>query len=160
MIGYRFNATGVFGYTYYTAGNRVCSVSSIVDPSAPVMIHGNGVAWTSNFDFFRTIFPGTTRNINDESTGTPLFRIVFGNTGQYKINDSITVYCDEEKYTFYCDDKVIAKILRFNGESGDLQKPSDTDYNYEPYFEVTVYNGIETELLMLILAFPMLKFGL
>ena len=158
LIGYRFDATGVFGYAYYTSDERVCSVSSIVAPSAPVMIHGNGVTWKSDFDNC-TIFPGLTRSVNDESNGTQPFQIVYKDSGEYEINKSIIAYCDTGKYTFYCDDKVIAKIIRFSGKSGHFKKPSDTYYNYESYFEVAADDKIDTELLMVILAFPMLQFA-
>jgi len=157
LIGYRFVATGVFGYTYYSTGDQVCSVSSMVAPSASVMIHGNSVIWESNFSCC-TVFPGLTRSVRDESTGTQLFQIVYKDTGEYEINKSITAYCDAEKYTFCLDGTVIAKITRFSGSADHFIKPSDTGYNYEPYFEVVADCEIDTELLMLILAFPMLTF--
>jgi len=159
LIGYRFTATGVFGYRFYTTRDTICSVSSIVAPSAPVMIHGNGVTWKSDFEDC-TIVPGLTRVIMDESNGEPLFRIVYKERGKYEINASTVVYCDEGKYEFYCNDKWIAIIIRTNDKSAHLHKPSDTYYDYEPYFDVAADNGIDTSLLMAILAFPMLQFAL
>ena len=160
FIGYRFDATGVFGYRYCsTTTDKFCTVSSIAAPSSPVMIHGNDVTWKSDFDSFKTIFPGDTRYVNDELTGTNLFRIVYKDIGKYEINNSIVVYCDTGKYTFCCDNKVIATITRLSGKSGHIKKPLDNYYNYEPYFEVTADDKIDTELLMVILAFPMLQFA-
>lgn len=158
FIGYRFDATGVFGYEFYKNSDNICSVSSVVAPVAPVMISGNGVTWRSDFENC-TIFPGLTRNINDESNGKQVFQIVYKGIGEYEIDESILVYCDTRKYTFYCDNSIIAIIKRFNDKSDYLQKTLDTNYDYEAYFDIAVDNGINTELLMVILAFPMLQFG-
>lgn len=158
LIGYRFDATGVFGYAYYINGDHVCSVSSIIAPSSSVMIYGNGVTWKSDFENC-TIFPGLTRSIHDESNGTQLYQIVYKDRGKYEINQSITAYCETGKYIFCCDDKVIAEIIRVSGKSGFFKNPSDTVYHYEPYFEVSAKDRIDTGLLTVILAFPMLQFG-
>ena len=107
LIGYRFDATGVFGYSYYTTTDKVCSVSTIVAPSAPVMIHGRSTTWRSDFDKNCTICPGLTRSITDELSGIQIFRIVYKDRGEYEINDSITAYCFAGNYTFYWDAKAI-----------------------------------------------------
>lgn len=160
LTGYRFDATGVFGYSFYNDVNKFCSVSSSVGLSAPVRILGNRVKWKSDFDNC-TVFPGLARSIIDESKGTQLFSIVYINSGEYKINESVSVYCDIDNYTFYASDKVIAKIYRFSGETDHRQKISETDsYDYKPYFEVVTINEIAPELRMVILAFPMFRFGL
>ena len=157
-IGYRFNATGVFGYVFYSAGSYICTVSSIVSPSAPVVIRGNGLKWRSDFESC-TIVPGLTRYIVDESNGKQIFRIIYKDTGIYEINESVSVRGDTGKYTFYCDDTIIAVIERTDGGSGAFQKPSGPYYDYEPYFAISSDDGISTELLMVILAFPMLRFA-
>lgn len=159
IIGYRFEATGVLGYEFYNINDKICSVSSVVAPSESVRIFGNGVTWRSDFENC-TIFPGLTRNINDESNGKQVFQIVYKGIGEYEINESILVYCDMWKYTFYCDDKIIATINKISNKSNYLQKPSDTYYDYDPYFEIAADNGINAELLMVIQAFPMLRFAL
>lgn len=159
IIGYRFNETGIFGYTFYSTSGKICSSSRIVAPSAPVIIHGNGVTWKSDFDDDTTIFPGLSRSIYDESNGALLFQIVYKDSGEYEINGSITVYYDTGKYTFCCDDGVIAKISRLTGKKDYLQIKPDTNFDYEPYFEIVADGGIGTELLMVILTFPMLQFG-
>ena len=51
-------------------------------------------------------------------------------------------------------------ITRCNDKSDHSEKQFDTDYEYETYFKITVDNGIETDLLMVVLAFPMLRFAL
>ena len=159
FIGYYFQATGVFGCVFYTISDKICSVSKIVSPSDNAMIHGNGMSWRSDFENC-TIYPGLTRSIVDGSDGKQLFQIVYKGTGKYEINESILVYCDTENYTVYCDEKVIAKIKRISGRSDCFPIPSDTYYDYEPYFEITAVDGMIKELLMVILAFPMLEFGL
>lgn len=158
FIGYCFQATGVSGCVFYTGSNKICSVSRLVAPSESVMIHGNGVSWRSDFEN-GTSCPGSARNIVDGSDGRQLFRIVYKGTGEYEINDSILVYCNTEKYTIYCGEKVIAKIKRTSGRSDGFPVPSDTYYDYEPYFDIIAVDGMITELLMVILAFPILKFG-
>ena len=61
-VGYRFDVTGYFGYKFFNAEcDLICSISSIVAPSAPVLINSNTVIWESIFENC-TIFPGLSRN--------------------------------------------------------------------------------------------------
>lgn len=159
LIGYRFEATGVYGCRFYKNGDIICSVSSAVMPSAPVLISGNGIKWRSDFGD-STIVPGISRIVIDDSNGKEVFRIVYRGTGEYEINESVKVRCGAGEYAFYRDGSVIANIDRINDKPNDLQKMPDTYYDYEPCFEVTADNGIQVELLTVILAFPMLQFAL
>ena len=157
LIGYRIDITGWFGYKFYQNGSSICTVSSIVAPSVPVMIHSDGIAWESNF-VQSTIVPGLSRSINDARHGKQIARIVYERPGEYEIDASIKVRCTPGEYTFYKDSRVIATIKKVDDKSMYPRLP-DTIYDFEPYFEVTTNNEIPTQLLMVILAFPMLQFA-
>ncbi|MEE3428440.1 MAG: hypothetical protein VZQ55_05685 [Ruminococcus sp.] len=159
FIGYRFEATGIFGYQFYKAGDNFCSVTSIVAPSAPVMIYSKDIKWRSDYELC-TIFPGLTRYIIDELSDQQVIQIIYKDTGEYEINGMIQVYCDSKKYTFYREDEIIAKIKKINNKEEHLQRIPNSYDNCEPYFEILVDVGISTELLPVILAFPMLRFAL
>ena len=74
ITGYRYHATGIFGYDFFKNKEKFCSVSSLVAPYAPVMIFGAGTKWRSDFPKC-TIFPGLTGTVVDESDGNTVFRI-------------------------------------------------------------------------------------
>ncbi len=65
IIGFKYSATGVFGYVFYDGKNKICSVSSLVVPSPPVTMNGDNLRWISEFDLDSTIIPGQTRYIED-----------------------------------------------------------------------------------------------
>ena len=45
LIGYRYYATGVFGYSFYKGKDDICSVSGLVVPDFPVIIRGETKEW-------------------------------------------------------------------------------------------------------------------
>ena len=69
LIGFQYSSTGVFGYTFYRNGNKICTVSSLVVPSPTVHIHGLDRDWMSPFDQESTIFPGLTRYVYRADSG-------------------------------------------------------------------------------------------
>ena len=160
LIGYRYDTTGVFGYEFYRGDVKICSVSSLVVPSPPVMIHGNGVDWISDSKM-GTILPGLACTVVDQSNGKQVFKMVYVGAGQFRINDLISVFCGDGKYTFYSDQTVIAIISRVNPQNKYPAKPlnADNGFDYEPYFEINICSEMENELMIFILAFPMLKVG-
>ncbi len=160
LTGYRFEANGVYGYDFYKSADKICSVSRSDARLAPVTVQGNSIRWISDFDNFITICPGLTRSINDESTGKEVFKIVYEAQGKYRITEAVSVYCSDDKYTFYSDQSVIAKINRINEKNDHTSEPLAQNAGCEPYFEIDFCNEVENELLMIMLAFPMLKFGL
>ncbi len=156
IIGYRYNATGVFGYVFYKEKRKLCSVSSVVVPSPPVMMFGFGNKWKSEFENC-TIVPGITRYVYDCNTGRRIYKIVYRENGKYEINNSVIAYCNAERYAFFCDNQLIAQISKAT-EKCDFV-PQSTEYDIEPYFDVFAQNGIDENLLMLIFSFPMLQFA-
>ena len=159
-IGYRYAATGVFGYMFYSPEQLICTVSSNVVPSPPVMIAGAGVEWRSDFDQDTTIYPGIARSVVEEAGGEQVFGIVYKETGSYEINESVSVHCDWDAYAFCIEDREIATIRRCSRMPDGFPWPTDDYYEYEPYFEVEYGSEVSAELLMIMLAFPMLRFTL
>ena len=159
IIGYRYEVTGVFGYKFFSSGNYICTVSSSVLPSPPVIISDADITRRSNFDSHSTIFPGLTRTVNDDITGVQTNKIVYKGKGQYEIDDSVSVEYSEDKYTFYIDGKVAAIIRKIDDKSGYDLLPNNAS-DTEPYFDIVSSNDLDKKLLIVVLAFPMLAFGL
>ena len=157
LIGCRIESPGTRNCVYYENKVRFCSVSDIAASSSQLMVNGGGMTWRSDFDISSTIFPGLTRYINDESDGKQIFRIVYKDRGKYIINESIEVYCNNDQYAFYCNDQIIATIKGICSIPEYLQIAVGTDS--EPCFDVSADNGINTETLMVIAAFPLLRFA-
>lgn len=156
IIGYRYDATGVFGYVFYKEKRKLCSVSSMVVPSPAVMMFGFDKTWKSEFENC-TIVPGLSRYVYDCSTGKRIYKIVYKENGKYEINHSIIAYCNAERYAFYYDNQLIAYMSKVTETSDFI--PQSAEYDVEPYFDVFALNGLDDNLLMLILSFPMLQFA-
>lgn len=164
LTGYRFYATGVFGYTFYENDEKICSISSYVVFSPPATIIGFSREWVSDFEEKKEVKPGTERKIIDKSDGKTVSGIVYLEKDKYQIGESIIVRCEHGQYIFYNDGKVVAKIKRIDNTdeiANRRQIPADLydRYECEPYFEVLTDEAISKENLMLILSFPMLRFG-
>ena len=158
-IGYRYSTTGAFGYIFCEDSVEKCRVGCSVIPSPPVYIHGKDRNWVSKFDNETTIVPGLTRTVKDEKTGAEAARITLKDVGRFTINNSIDVFCDlEGKYTFYANNALIGRITRFEGSCSRLPEVAGCDV--EPYFDVMIKEGLDEEQVMLMTAFPLLRFSL
>ncbi|MCM1307544.1 MAG: hypothetical protein NC223_02985 [Butyrivibrio sp.] len=155
FVGYRYEATGVWAYNFYKGKEKICSVSSIVAPSSPIMIYGFGYSWKSELGD-STAASEHTRYVCDCSDDRKLYKIIYKGNGKYEINDSLLVYCDAERYSFFCDNRLIAEINRIADKS-DFELLS-TAYDAEPYFDIFTQDRMDEQLLMLIFSFPMLRF--
>lgn len=157
IIGYQYFATGVGGYEFYCDKRNICTVSSIVVPSPPVQINGYGMTWKSDFDEESTLVPGLTRYVHDSASHALVAGVVYRDCGEYEIDKSVTVHCGDGAYSFFRNHEKIAQINPYKG--GIPWMPMPTQFDYKPYFEVNFDAGIDDEMKLLILSFPMLKFG-
>lgn len=148
IFEYRYSATGVFEYEFYSGNNKIGTVSNNVLPSY-------GITWKSKFEH-GTIYPGITRYVYDGITSNQIAKLVYRALGKYEINDSVYVYCDTEKYLFFCDDEIVAQINKFNDEMKWMSE--SIEYEYKTCFETLVPKGINAGLKMIILSFPMFEF--
>ncbi len=158
LIGYQFSVTGGFGYSFLRGNEEMVTVSSFVIPDPPVTIRGNGNVWESPY-FDDTIIPGVSRHIIDKKTKRVVCKITFIEHGRYRLNDSVIVYCEKNKSVFYLDDQLIVRISQCREKRLPIPASLDQYYDWLPYYEVSVFQNIDNELLMLICAFPMLKFA-
>lgn len=160
VTGYRYCATGIWGYDFYREQEKLCTVSGLVIPSPPVRICGFEREWYSEFDEESTIVPGLTRYVFDSKTSREVARIIYKNAGKYEVlisQNHINVYIVEDEYGFYRNGHIIASIKRIH-ENNNLIPPM-SDFDIEPYFSIFLAKQIELEIIMVILAFPMLQFG-
>ena len=163
LIGFQYSATGVFGYSFYRDGNKICSVSSLVVPSSTVHIHGSDRDWMSPFDQDSTIFPGLTRYVYRTDSGQEECRIVYM-VDWYEIRIGMDVYRASEndgEYIFSADGQQIAVITKISRQEAEkISVPQDEpNYDVTAYYRVDAVGGIPENALMAILSFPMVRFG-
>lgn len=163
LIGFQYSATGVFGYTFYRNGSKICMVSSLVVPSPTVHIHGSHRDWMSPFDQESTIFPGLTRYVYRADSGQEECRIVYM-ADWYEIRIGTDVYCVSEndgEYIFSAGERQIADITKISRQEAEkISAPQDEpNYDVKAYYRVDAAEEIPENALMAILAFPMVRFG-
>ena len=165
IIGRRFSVTGVFGYEFIDDAGETVSVSSVVVPSAPVMIYGYGRQWKSDYDQKSTIIPGRTRRVVDQKTQCVVGVIKYIDDGIYTINDGVTVRCYEKEYRFYAgetEDRLIAVLGKgsVRGAVGGIpiDDGNDEHSNLDIYVSC-IAEDIPYDTVLLILSFPMLRFA-
>lgn len=151
IIGIRENFTFSFGYYFHNGRSEMCWSMCKVQNPLSLHIKGLNQSWTSEIKESYRVSKGCTRYVYNDQTSAIVAKIVCMDMGKFVINDSVTVYCIDEVYAFYCDEQVIAKIKR-------IQEQDSDSFEYSRYFEVMVCNNIVDDLLLLILSFPMLRF--
>ncbi len=157
LIGYRYSVTGDFGFSFLYGNKKIVTVSSPVLPKPWVMISGNGINWESPY-FDDTIIPGVSRYVIEQKTKRVVCKITFIQRGQYRLNDSVIVYCGKDELVFYRNNQQIVRITRCQ-EKLLIPASLDSYYDWRPFFEISVSQSVDNELLMLICAFPMLRFA-
>lgn len=159
VIGYEYSSTGIVEYEFYYDKRKICSVLDTVGLSPLkkiTTINGYGNTWRSEFDGNCTIYPGKTRYIYDDIAQIPIARLIYRDIGKYEINESVVVYCDEKRYSFFCNEEIVGQIIPYKGKGNERTQLIESDG--ELYFKVFVDKGIKDELKMLIFSFPMLRF--
>ena len=177
ITGYRYAATGVFGYEFYRGSDKVCTLSSLVVPSPKVLINGYGKSWESELagraapaGFTKYVYDraGNPPKGKDRAGDTPAGRECAGRSAAGKIacdgsggcliNDCLSVYSDKDGYVFTCGGQTVAQIKRWQG--ADCAVRSGNGLAREAYFEVVFRREIDDELKLMIMAFPMLGSGI
>ena len=158
-LGYLSSHTGILAHRFYTeAKNYVCIISSFSLPSHPVYIYGDNFVFVSEFDMEATIFPGLKRFIKNPS-GEINAWLQYRQRNIYTLQQketAIEIKVHKDGYHFCIGDNEIAEIKHIscpykeNGIPAGLYK----------IFEVSIAPHINSETTALILAFPMLRFGL
>lgn len=157
--GYLSSHTGILAHRFYTENkNCACIISSFSLPAHPVYIYGDNLVFVSEFDTEATVVPGLKRFIKNPS-GEINAWIQYHQRNIYTLQQKETVIeikVQKYGYHFCIGDNEIAEIRRIscpymeNGIPTDLYK----------IFEVSIAPHINPEMTALILAFPMLRFGL
>lgn len=83
LTGYRYFATGVFGYAFYRGQEKVCTISSMVGPSASIRITGKTRSWgTLSGGDGETACIGRIGDLSDQHEA---FRLVSTGENKYEI---------------------------------------------------------------------------
>ena len=158
IIGYQYSETGGHGYYFYRDFKQICTVSTGL--FLPVWIAGFGKEWTSKYDMYNTVMPGSVRNVRDAATEEVIHKITYVSRGKYTVDDMLEVSCEEGKYTFLhsAGKNLVAEITKCTDE--DIWIPEEEWRDFEPYFEISLHEEVPEEEFLLIAGFPALRFGM
>lgn len=162
MIGFRYSVTGAFGYDFYRNDRRLCAVSSLVVPSAPVHIRGLGGEWASPFDADSTLFPGLTRTVYRAGSEQEECRLVYRGE-EYELPcdaDVYQIHMQDGAVLLYAGQTRLVTLTRLSREqAAGISVPRDAQFDdMEAYYAVEAADGLPPAALMAALAFPMLRF--
>ena len=162
IIGFQYSTTGIFGYMFYHSNNKICTTSSLVMPSPPVYICGFGEKWISPFNQDSTIFPGLIRYVYHTDSGREACHIEYTGKGYhlYLGSNTYEVKTADEVYAFHSNKQQIASITQIpRQETKNSSITSNISFDdMKAYYSVDVTEGISGKLLIMILAFPMIRF--
>ena len=160
IMGYHYGATGAWGYAFYEEQKKICTLSSIVVPSPPVLLQGFGHEWYSKLDQAGTVAPGLTRSISDHKSKENIYKIIYQNSGQYDIvfsDDHMAVHIGNDHYAFFSGDTEVAQIEKVC--ETPIEVPQELQYyDTELHFLANVSDQIKPEHMLAILSFPVLRF--
>ena len=162
IITFRISATGVWGYDFYRADNRlqVGSVRGLVMPSAQARIESANIHLYSSFDLDTTIIPGTGRRVKDNATGEEVYRLIYWRPGLYQVRsrtDSVDVEIRNGQYLFGIPGNPVTALTERCGGA----VPWAPEYRYmdaEPYFRTVFFEDVSEGYAMMALSFPALRF--
>lgn len=162
LIGFRWSVTGAFGYDFYQNGRRLCTVSSLVAPSAPVQIRGFGGEWVSPFDADSTRFPGLTRAVYRAGPDREECRLVYRGEG-YELQsgaDVCQIHVRDGAVLLYAGQTRLVTLTRLSRpQAAVVPVPKGAQFDdMEAYYAVSAADGLPDAVLMAALAFPMLRF--
>ena len=155
IIGYRLDATGIFGYIYYQDGEQICSTGGNTNREVrTVLLNGFGLTWKiENFD------------IIDQETGLCFTTYKKTGSNKYTLGEKIKVECNEKTFSFYREDNEVATFFKFDNRDNslglgleDVSTPPGYEYISIPYFGIVMDSDLRDDEKLLILSFPELKY--
>ena len=162
ITGYQYSATGVFGYEFYRKKRKICAVTSVcANPS--VYIRTLKKSWFSLFYTDNIILPGFVRYVVDmKSNQREICRIIYQKCGFEVLlgKEKYNVTVNDDNYKFTLNGKQIAVINRITSQDVDIPDiVNDINYDWKAWYSVEISKNVSSDVLLAILAFPMLKFG-
>ena len=161
LYGYKYSATGIFGYEYYDSGNQICTIGNLVIPNTPTFMFGWKLSWQTGFDRDITIVPGQRLPIINQESKEKEAEIITESFKTYRLSckaEMVTVVEETGRLVFMNDGIQIAVCRR----AGLNEAPSIELYGevVEARYAVELDSNISKELKLLILAFPSLGLGI
>lgn len=154
---YQHSITGDFSYVVYDGTKQIGEAHTPPLPYSVVTILAEQRQLTSIFKGMS--YPGAARAIVDEKTKKPLATLTFMQENQYWFtinNRSMLVKTQPDAYIFWDEQTCIAKMEKLNISHRTLLK--DNSKQLEKYFKMSVYQNISDMQLLVMAAFPLLRF--
>ena len=155
----RKTETGV-QYRFYCRDRLLGTASAGSGADFPLVLQCGALMFNSSFDPDSTIFPGVSRTVVDADDPTAdAARLTWWERDCYELRlnwepEAVTVWieCWGENHRFYRNDRMIGEIL-------PLQQPQHMG-EWEISFCMKLCEPLSDETALLLMSFPMLRFGL
>lgn len=157
--GYRYTATGVFGYSFRQGTTEVFSMSSSVMPNPDVCLTGFGKRLVhKHYNSAITYVPGIRRNVVDGAGNLQAF-FEFESFCSFRMTAediSASVRILSTGWIVYVGTEPVAEIQRIS--ESQRVRFSENGLDMESFFHVQIYDTADSRLHPYILAIPMLGF--
>ena len=151
---YRRCVTGANEYGYYQKEERIGSATALTAYHYPVIINGNGRTLYCEQDPGMTLFPGCRKTIF--SGDREYAKVVYLGRGQHCLeigSHSIRAITDRNAVSFYHNDILVAALRANPGRSG-------VSGDWEHRQTLSVLRELHSDVLLLLLSFPLLQIGI
>lgn len=158
-VGIRYNATGVFGYSFRKGGTEVFRASCPVLPKPDILLSGFGEAlWHRNYDRRITLCPGARRDVTDESGSVRgYYEIV--ELGEFVIvteSARARVRASEAGWQIFAGGDLTAELLRL--PENERVRFTENGFDMEKRFRVNILRQTGASIYPYIMAIPLLGF--
>ncbi len=158
-VAIRYNATGVYGYSFRNREKEVFKISCVVSPNPDVYMCGfNKELVHKNLDEQMTLIPGIRRTIVDQYGKIQCY-FEFVKMNEYHIitkRVAASVKVLENGWEIYQGETRVANILRI--PKMKRTRFEENGYDMEEYFLITISKKTDFELYPYIMSVPMLGF--
>lgn len=158
-IGIKYNATGIFGYSFREGGTELFHISCPALPNPDIALAGfQKKLWHRNYDGQITLAPGVRRNVVDESGKMQgYYRYVGINEFDIVIEKATArVRAFEDGWSVFIETTPVAEILRLT--ESERNRFEENGYDMEERFQVNILEDTDFSLYPYIMAIPILRF--
>ena len=163
MNGYRLlrrENTGITQYRFYRGERLLGTGSAWITRDFPLVLRCAGLIMNSTFDPDKTIIPGISREIVDADNATAVVaRLTYLGISRYELvmnwdtgAVAVQIRSSEQGHRFFQGDREIAHMTRMTG----LRHGSD----WEEIFCLQTETELDDETVMLMMSYPLLRFGM
>lgn len=158
-IGIKYDATGVWGYSYRVGHDPVASIGALFVPNPDIFVSGYGYKLChKKYDYDMTLAQGVRRVFVDDGDND-IGYYEYDNTGKFIIvggNKTLVVKTFIDEWKIYDDQKLVAVISRIDEEN--IVRFEEDGFDMETRFNVSMIDCLSEVFRLMIFAIPVLGF--